>query len=94
VFIVIAQYRAQPGTADDIADVLRHHSASSAAEPGCVQFTALRSADDPDRFVLYEVYVDEAAFDEHRATAHFRDNIDGFVAPRLAERNWSRYEVL
>jgi autoinducer 2-degrading protein len=94
VLIVIAQYRAQPGTADDIAEVLRHHAVSSAAEPGCLQFTALRSADDPDRFVLYESYVDEAAFDEHRATPHFRTNIEGFVAPRLAERSWSRYEVV
>lgn len=91
---MIAQYTAQPGAGDQIAAVLRRHAASSAAEPGCVTFTAHRSLEDPDRFLLYEAYVDEAAFELHRRTDHFRDNIEGVIAPRLRERHWARYEML
>ena len=31
----------------------------------------LRQADDPNRFMLYEVYRDEAGTKAHKATAHY-----------------------
>ena len=45
-------------------------------EPGCVRFNVFQEAADPDRYHLFEVYRDEAAFDAHRETPHFRRVIE------------------
>lgn len=44
---------------------------ASRAEPDCLGFEVIEDLDDPSRFVLYETYVDDAAMDAHRETAHF-----------------------
>ena len=41
-------------------------------EPGCRRFDILNLASDPNHFLLYEVYDNEAAFQAHRATDHFK----------------------
>ena len=40
-------------------------------EPGNLRFDVLQQADDPDRFVLYEVYRDEAGMKAHKETPHY-----------------------
>lgn len=45
--------------------------ASVRDEPGCLTFDVLRDRSDPDLIWLYEVYVDEAAFESHMRSAHF-----------------------
>jgi len=40
-------------------------------EPGNLRFDILQSADDPNRFLLYEVYRDEAGMKAHKETAHY-----------------------
>ncbi len=91
---VIGRYRALPGHAEEIADVLAEHVAATRAEPGCVQFVAYRESEEPESFLLYEQYVDRAAFEAHRATPHFRRYVEGTIVPLLAERRWSRYEEI
>ena len=90
VLTVIATYRARPGTGDEIAEVLHEHGQSSRVEPGCLRFDAYRAVEDPDRFWLFEQYVDETAFEAHRRTPHFRENVEGRIAPLLSERAWAR----
>jgi quinol monooxygenase YgiN len=41
-------------------------------EPGCKRFDILNLASDPNHFFLYEVYENEAAFQAHRASDHFK----------------------
>ena len=74
-----------------MAKVLALHVPATRAEPDCLEFIALRADDDPDRFALYERYVDEAAFQSHRATPHFRDYVEGRILPLLDERSFQRY---
>ena len=90
--LVIAQYQVQPGHGDEVARVLARHAAASAAEPGCLAFDVARSIEDRDHFVLREEYTDEQAFQSHRESAHFRDNIQQIVLPLLKERAFQRYE--
>ena len=40
-------------------------------EPGCFRFDILKDIENPNRFYLYEVYTDEAAFEAHQQTPHF-----------------------
>ncbi len=53
-------------------------------EPGVVRFDILQEIDDPTRFLLAEVYRDEAAPDRNRATTHYARWQD-MVAELLAE---------
>lgn len=41
-------------------------------EPGCLRYDVARSRDRTDDFVIWEIYEDQAAFEAHRVTAHFR----------------------
>ena len=91
---VIAQYRTKPGQGDAVATVLALHHAATVAEPGCRAFVVNRSQDDGDRFVLYEQYDDEAAFQVHRDSPQFKRYIEGQVVPLLAERSWERFAVV
>jgi len=94
MLVVIAQYRTRAGKGDEVASVLALHRPATVAEPGCRAFVVNRSQDDGDRFVLYEQYDDEAAFEAHRASPHFKRYIEGQVVPLLAERSWERFSVV
>jgi quinol monooxygenase YgiN len=91
VITVIAHYRTHPGKAAEVRAVLARHSRASAGEAGCRHFLAYQDADDHERFALYEVYEDEAAFEAHRRSEHFRVNIEETIIPMLAERTWRVY---
>jgi quinol monooxygenase YgiN len=94
MLVVIAQYRAKPGKGDEVAGGSGLSGPRSAVEPGCRAFTANRSQEDGDRFVLYEQYDDEAAFQAHRESPHFQEYIAGRVVPLLAERSWERFSIV
>ncbi len=85
-FVVIAQYTVRPGEEEQVASALRNMRAPSRAEPGNLEYQVLRDPRQPGRFVLYERYADEAAFQAHLATEHFTTWLQGEVLPRLAER--------
>ena len=60
---------------------------AAVTEPGCRRFDILNLASDPNHFLLYEVYDNEAAFQAHRATDHFKKyavTTAGLVAKREA----------
>ncbi len=46
-------------------------------EPGCVRFDVFQDASDENRYHLYEVYTNEAAFEAHLATPHAKRAIEG-----------------
>lgn len=46
-------------------------------EVGCVRFDVFRDKDQENRYLLYEVYVDEVAFEAHLVTAHARLAMEG-----------------
>lgn len=54
-------------------------------EAGCRQFLVLTPKDAPNHVVLIEVYKDEAARDQHRASAHFKKFI-AETAPLVKSR--------
>jgi (4S)-4-hydroxy-5-phosphonooxypentane-2,3-dione isomerase len=69
---VIVEFRLHADRAEAFARaVLDNARASLAAEPGCRVFDVCRDPADATRFLLYELYDDEAAFRAHLATPHF-----------------------
>jgi autoinducer 2-degrading protein len=84
---LLARYHAKEGEGDLVERTLvRMAEAVRIDEPACLVYRAARSIDDPDVFVLYEEYEDEAALLAHRETAHFRELIEGVVVPVLISR--------
>ena len=83
---IVVHYQAQPGRADEVAALLARHTAATRAEPGNLDFVALRSSEDPDSFVLYERYESEEAFKAHQASPHFEGIAVVQIRPLLAER--------
>ena len=71
VFTVVAKLRAAKGKGDAMAAFLTEQAAAVLkAEKGCLVYRAHRSAKDPEQFLFYEAYVDEAAFEVHRNAPH------------------------
>ena len=68
---VIAKIRAAKGKGDALAALLTEQAAAvRAAEPGCLLYRPHRSTRDPDVFVFYETYADDAALEAHRKAPH------------------------
>jgi quinol monooxygenase YgiN len=71
VLTVVAKVRAAKGKGDALAALLVEQAAAvRQAEPGCLAYRPHRSAKDPDLFLFYEQYRDDAAFDFHRKAPH------------------------
>jgi quinol monooxygenase YgiN len=94
--VITAEYYTKEGQDDDVAAVLREMVAfsNSDQEPGCVQYIVNRSVEDPRRFLLYEQYDDEAAFNAHMQTALFNEKILGTVVPMLESRVRTQWDVI
>ena len=83
---LIVHYQAKPGMGDEVAALLARHTAATRAEPGNLDFVALRGTEDPDSFVLYERYSSADAFKAHQASPHFEGIAVAQIRPLLAER--------
>ena len=72
MFVVTVDFTAAESRAEALLAALRENAAHSLAdEPGCRRFDVCRTEGAAGRFFLYEIYDDRAAFDAHRATAHY-----------------------
>ncbi|AHI24347.1 putative quinol monooxygenase [Komagataeibacter swingsii] len=70
---VVAEFRIPAEHRDHFLELCAYDSAHSVAdEDGCQRFEAVSPMDDPQTVILVEVYDDEAAFETHLATPHFK----------------------
>ena len=69
---IVAVLVAKPGRADDLEALLRSMAANSRTEAGNIRFDLWRDVDQPDRFVLDELYKDGDAVAFHRASSYFQ----------------------
>ncbi|MGI9336203.1 MAG: putative quinol monooxygenase [Gammaproteobacteria bacterium] len=65
-YVVAATLRVKQRYVDEYTDRIKKHALNSVTkEAGCVSFEVGVDRSDPRRFLLYEVYVDEKAFQAH-----------------------------
>lgn len=69
---IVAIFNAHAGKTADLRALLDTMLEPSRAEPGNLRYDLWQDREDPDRFVLDELYVDAEAVDTHRGTAHFQ----------------------
>jgi quinol monooxygenase YgiN len=93
-YVLAVTWVAKPGEEEQVADLLRELATAAETEPGCLQFKVHRSLDDQRRFLLYEVYRDEAGFEAHQQTAHFKRLVLAQGLPLLEKRERLHYEPL
>lgn len=71
VFTVVAKLRAAKGKGDALAALLTEQAGVvRKAEPGCLAYRVHRSTTDPELFLFYEAYADDASFDLHVKAPH------------------------
>ena len=74
MYVVIVEFTAQPGHAEDFKRRVRQQANDSLEqEPGCRVFDVCIDPERDNFVLLYEVYTDRAAFDAHLSSAHFAD---------------------
>jgi len=95
MIVLVAKYTVKPGQGDAVEAALRRMAPLvKAGEPGCALYQANRAADNPDLFLLYEHYVDQAALAAHRETPHFKEIIEGTIVPLLDRRERAFYDLV
>jgi quinol monooxygenase YgiN len=94
MIVLIARYHGKPGQGDAIEAALKQMAPRVAqSEPECRLYHACRSQENPDLFLLYEHYTDEAALLNHRETPHFQEIIEGTIIPLLEKRERELYTL-
>ncbi|QMV20379.1 antibiotic biosynthesis monooxygenase [Granulicella sp. 5B5] len=83
-FTVRMTFRAEDRA--EIAEALRVLAVESRKEPGCVSYVPHTVESSPDTVLIYEQYMDEAAVEHHRGTAHFAKYAIGGLYQKMLER--------
>ena len=74
ILIVHARVKAEFIDAFKQATII--NAENSAKEPGIARFDFMQQQDDPSKFVLFEVYRDDAAPAKHKETAHYNEWVE------------------
>ena len=92
MFVLSVELRIKPENVESFKASALENAAQSRKEPGCRQFDVLVDPKEPTRVMLYEVYLDDKAFEAHQQTAHFKKYLAEAVS-LLASRErhvWTR----
>ena len=94
MFIVCVTFTVNAGKLPEFLPLMSAQARNSVAlEPGCHQFDVCHGSADPDVVFLYEVYADEAGFQHHLDSAHFK-TFDAAVAPLVAAKEVKTFAAL
>ena len=63
--ILIAELMARDGCESQVRSILAEYATDVRAEPGNQVFDCYQTQEEPGRFVVYEIYDNEAAFEAH-----------------------------
>ena len=72
--VILVDFQIRPEAVDGFRRLIAENAATSLArEPGCQRFDVLLpDGEAGDRIILYEIYADDAAFDAHLRSEHYR----------------------
>ena len=92
--LVVARWETKEGEADKVAAILDRFLPEAQGEEGTMLFLISRAKENPEQFLFYELFRDEAAFKAHQESAHFKTYIAGQALPLLAKRERAQYALL
>lgn len=92
---LVARYQVKEGNVDAVIEALGEMAPLvKELEPDCSSYTVNRSREDPNVILLYECYADMEAIAFHRETPHFKEIIEGRIAPLLDSREREFFDVV
>lgn len=87
---LVVTFEVKPGEMEAALEAITAHAARSlSSEPGTLRFDVLVPVNEEDKFILYEMYADEAAFEVHRngaSMAIVQKDLEGKIAGTSAVR--------
>lgn len=72
MILIVVRQPVRHELADDFPNLVAEFTAATRAEPGNISFDWYRSPEDPDVWVLVEVFADDEAGKAHVESAHFK----------------------
>jgi quinol monooxygenase YgiN len=95
MFVVCVHVHVKPENVEQFIEATLENARNTVEEPGALRFDLLQQIDDPNRFVLYEAYRDEAGAKAHKETAHYagwREAVEPWMAePRRGVQHRSHF---
>jgi quinol monooxygenase YgiN len=71
-YVILVDFRLKPGAKRQFRRLIDTNARESCrTERGCRRFDVLELPSDADRILLYEIYDDRAAFEDHLKTSHY-----------------------
>ena len=83
MYVVCVHVHVKPEHVNGFLQASLENARNTIREPGALRFDVNQQRDEPTRFVLYEVYRDEAGAKAHKATPHYavwRDKVEPWMA--------------
>ncbi|NLE34817.1 MAG: antibiotic biosynthesis monooxygenase [Bacteroidales bacterium] len=94
MIVTCVHVNVRPEKVKDFTEAIKANHIGTSGEPGNIRFDVLQQADDPCRFMVYEVFESEEAVRLHKETPHYlkwRDTVQEWMAePRMG----IRYNIL
>jgi quinol monooxygenase YgiN len=92
-YVITVEFDIVPAQFDTFMRLVAENAeASRRDEPGCRRFDVCRPHDSENCVFLYEIYDDEAAFQAHLQTAHFKSfavaTTDMITARKIVACDW------
>ena len=92
-YAILVEFDLKPGVREAFMPlILENAQKSLSEEPGCLVFDVLSRADDNQRVVLYEIYRDKNAFNDHLQAPHFLD-FDSAVSPLVSHKRVTELKI-
>ena len=95
MYVVCIHVHVRPENRQDFIDATLENARQTIQEPGNLRFDVSQQLDDPDRFVLYEIYRNESGMEAHKKTGHYakwRDLVEPWMAePRKGVKHTSLF---
>ena len=91
-YVLQVQIKIKPENVESFMKKVLENGAAARKEPGCLAFDVNVDPQDRTKVMLYEIYKDEAAFQEHQKGEAFKKYLAEAV-PLLASRErafWTR----
>jgi quinol monooxygenase YgiN len=92
--IITAAMKAKEGKGDDLAKEIKKLAPKFLSDPGCKAYTVHRNIENPELFLFYEQYDDEAAVKHHMASDTFKQ-LGIAIGPFLGGKpEVNRYQII
>jgi quinol monooxygenase YgiN len=70
--MLMARFKAKKDRVDEVHDLLMSLIEPTRSEEGCVFYYLHRDVNDPSRFIFYECFKDQSAFDAHAGKPYIK----------------------